>query len=591
MVMEAWIVIVLLAVAVFLFSTEKIPVDLAAMMILIALILSRVLTPSEGFYGFSNEATITVGAMFVLSAGFYKTGALNLLAIALTRIGKRNFWLLLVILMLSIGATSAFIINTAIVAIFLPIVVTVAKEIKVSPSKLLIPLSFASIFGGVCTLIGTSTNILVNSIAQQHGQPAFRLFEFSELGLVMFGAGMLYMLFAGVRLIPNRRIAERLTEDFGMEDYLAEIVVLPNAKSAGRPLAESPLVKEMDLDILNVIRDGKQIWLSPDSVLLVNDLLRVRASVKQIRNLQEREGFVLKPERHLGDTDLKSAVVTLVEAVVAPRSWLVGKSLKEVNFRKRFDATAIAIRHHGAVIHEKLAHIELRAGDVLLIEAKVDRIDKLKRNAAFIFISEVGIEEFRKNKILPASLILIGVVALTAFGFLPIVVSAIAGCILMVLSGCITPQEAYDSVDWRILLLLAGTLALGTALEKTGTAVLLSKFLVSSIGQLGPILLLSSFYLITSLLTEMMSNNATAVVMCPIAIAAAESMGVSPRPFLMAVAFAASASFMTPVGYQTNTLVYGPGQYRFSDFLRVGTPLNILFWILATLLIPYFWPL
>jgi di/tricarboxylate transporter len=417
------------------------------------------------------------------------------------------------------------------------------------------------------------------------------MFEFTELGVVMFFCGLIYMLLVGVRLIPSRRTAEKLTDDFEMDNYLAEIVLLPEEKSVGKKVMESPLVKDLDLDILEVIRGDRKIWVTADSILQAGDLLRVRASAKQIRDFPQRKGIQLKPDRHITDTELESSLVTLVEAVVAPNSWLIGKSLKEIDFRRQMNATALAIRHHGELIREKIADRKLRPGDVLLIEAKVDRLNELKRNSAFVFMSEIGFEEFRKKKILPALLILSAVVAAAALGYLPIVVAAVSGCILMVLFRCITPQEAYDSIDWRVLILLAGTLALGAAMEKTGAATLFSKALVASIGRLGPVVLLSAFYLATSLLTEIMSNNATAVVMCPIAIAAAESMGVQVRPFLMAIAFAASASFMTPIGYQTNTLIYGPGRYRFSDFTRVGVPLNILYWILATILIPRFWPL
>jgi di/tricarboxylate transporter len=585
------IVLIVLAAAVALFATERLPVDLVALLVMSALLLSGIVTAEEGISGFSNPATVTVGAMFVLSAGLFKTGAVNFIGTALAKLGKRNLWAALLTIMLVVGAVSAFINNTAAVAVFLPIVLGVAREVKVSPSRLLMPLSFASMFGGVCTLIGTSTNILVSSIAERHGQPAFTMFEFSSLGLLFFGVGLLYMILIGVRLIPSRRAEGDLTQTYGMGEYLTEIVLLPEAKSVGHSLASAPLVHELDIDILGIYRDGIPLVVpGPETVLQANDILRVRCSVEKIKQLQQREGIVLKSGMGWRDEDLQSEQVVLVEAVIAPNSVLEGRTLKQMNFRATFEATALALRHRGEVMHEKLGTTPLRAGDVLLIEVKRERLEQLRQQPAFVLVSEVGLPSFRKRKIIPALAIIIGVVAVATLDLLPIVASAVIGAVLMILTGCLTLEEAYKAIEWKVLFLLAGVLTLGVALEKTGAALLISKTLISTAGTWGPIALVSAFYLLTSLLTETMSNNATAVLLAPIAIATADSLGISSRPLLMAVTFAASASFMTPVGYQTNALIYGPGQYKFADFLQVGTPLNLLFWVLATFLIPKFWP-
>ncbi|MFQ5949070.1 MAG: SLC13 family permease [Nitrospiria bacterium] len=588
---EIFFVLALVATAVVLFAAEIFPVDLVALMVMSTLLVSRIISPQEGISGFSNTATVTVGAMFVLSAGLFKTGALNFIGVWLARVGKRSFWVALITMMLTIGGVSAFVNNTAAVAIFMPIVLSVARDTKVSPSKLLMPLSFASMFGGVCTLIGTSTNILVNSIAERSGQPPFRMFEFSPLGLVIFGAGVLYMIFIGVRLIPSSRVSGDLTENFGMGDYLTEIIILPKAKSIGRSLGNSPLVQDLDIDVLEVFRGGRRLLLpSPGIILQEYDVLRVRSDVRKIQTLQEQEGIAIKSGLAWRDADLESAQAVLVEAVIASNSMLEGKTLKTIRFRHRFGATALAIRHRGETMHENLETTSLRAGDALLIEVKRDHLDQLKQHPAFVFISEVELPEFRKRKILPALGIVFSVVATAAMGLLPIVVSAVVGSVLLILVGCITLEEAYEAIEWKVIFLLAGVLTLGIALEKTGTALLISNILIAGIGPWGPPALVSVLFLLTMMLTNVMSNNATAALLAPIAIVTAESTGLSPRPFLMAVMFAASLSFMTPVGYQTNTLIYGPGQYRFSDFLRVGTPLNILFWLLATWLIPQFWP-
>jgi di/tricarboxylate transporter len=590
MTFEIVLVLAILAGAVACFVTERLPVDLVALLVLSALLASRVLTPEQAISGFSSPATVTVAAMFVLSAGLARTGFANLLGRQLARVGRLGLGPALLALMVLIGAVSAFINNTAAVAVFLPVVIGMARDTGISPSKLLIPLSFASMFGGVCTLIGSSTNILVSSIATQHGQPPFGMFELAPLGLVMFAAGGLYMLTAGVKLIPDRRTGADVVQSYGMGEYLTEILVLPESPAVGRPLRESPLVRELDLDILEIHRAGRRLPApGAETVLEAGDLLRVRCDIEKIRRAEKKEGIVLKSGLKWRDEDLQSSEAALLEAVIAPGSALVGKTLKEAGFRQMYGGTALAIRHRGEVMRERLGTTRLRAGDVLLVEVRRDRREALQRNPDFLVVSEVELEEPRRGKLLLALAIVAGTVAAATLGLFPIVGSAILGSILLVLTRCLTLDEAYQAIEWRIVFLLGGILPLGLALETTGAARLLSSLLVDTLGAWGPVALVSAFYLLTSLLTEMMSNNATAALLAPIAISTAAALGVDARPFLMAVTFAASASFMTPVGYQTNTMIYGPGHYRFTDFLRVGAPLNLLFWLIATLLIPRFW--
>jgi di/tricarboxylate transporter len=590
MTFEIVLVLAILAGAVACFATERLPVDLVALLVLSTLLGSGILTPEQAVSGFSNTATVTVAAMFVLSAGLVRTGMVSLLGKRLTVVGRLGLRPTLIALMALIGVVSAFINNTAAVAIFLPIVLGLARDTGISPSKLLIPLSFASMFGGVCTLIGTSTNILVSSIAAQHGLSPFGMFELSPLGLVLFAVGALYLLTAGVRLIPDRRAGTDLAQSYGMGDYLTEILVLPESPAVGRPLRESPLVRDLDLDVLEIQRGGRLLPApGAETVLAADDLLRVRCDVRKIRQAEKQEGIVLKSGLKWRDEDLRSSEAALLEAVIVPGSALEGKTLKEAGFRQIYGGTALAIRHRGEVMRERLGMTRLQSGDVLLVEVRRDRVEALKRNPDFVVVSEIGPDEPRRGKLLLALAIVAGVVALAALDLLPIVGSAILGSVLMVLTRCLTLDEAYQAIEWRVVFLLGGILPLGIALETSGAAGLLSSLLVDTIGAWGPLALLSAFYLLTSLLTETMSNNATAALLAPIAISAASSLGVDPRPFLVAVTFAASASFMTPVGYQTNTLIYGPGHYRFADFLRIGTPLNLLFWVIATLLIPRFW--
>jgi len=592
MTFEIALVLVVAFCAVVLFATEKLSVDVVAIVVMAILLLSGIVTPDEGISGFSNKATVTVAAMFILSAGLFKTGAVRYLGWAASRMFKRSYWLGLIVVLLSVGFFSAFINNTPVVAIFIPILVGVARDLKVSTSKLLMPMSFASMLGGICTLIGTSTNILVSSIAEENHLKEYSMFELAPIGLIFFGIGMVYMLVIGIRMIPDRRTEGDLIETFNLQEYITEIVLLDNASSAGLAIKDAPITRDIDLTILEVHR-GNYVYSvpSPDLVLQNGDILRVRCDLEKVKKLQAWEGILFKPQFKWRDADVESEDTRLVEAVVALNSNFIGKTLKDLRFREAFGATVLAVRHRGKLMRETLSETELDAGDALLLEVKKDRFNQLRQNPSFVIISEVEYERFRKRKIIPAILIVVGVIVTATFGVLPIVVSAIVGSLLLVLVGCLTMEEAYKAIEWRIIFLLAGVLTLGVALEKSKAAELLSNKLVEYAGDWGgPVILLSAFFLFTSVLTGAMSNNATAALLAPIAIAAANTMGANPRPFLVAVTIAASASFMTPVGYQTNTLIYGPGQYRFIDFLKVGTPLNIILWLAATFLIPYFWP-
>lgn len=592
MTFEIAAVLAIVVFAVILFATEKLPVDLVALIIMAILVVTGLITAEEGISGFSNSATVTVGAMFIISAALSKTGAVNSLANLAARLFRFNFWIALFFTMVASGIISSFINNTPVVAVFIPILLGVAKDNDISPTKLLMPLSFASMFGGVCTLIGTSTNILVSSIAETSGLRGFSMFEFTELGLIFFGVGIVYMLIIGIRAIPSRRgQGLDLTETFGMGQYLTDIVLLPGAKSIGKNLIDCPLVKELDIDIIEVYREGKRLSIPPArTTLQVNDVLRVRCDVKKIQQLQERQGIALKTQLKFRDKDLVSDDLLLVEAVIAPNSTFEGKTLKQIGFRNRFQSTVLALRHRGQLLRDKIGTTPLTAGDALLIEVRKEQLDVLRTNDAFVFISELGLPKYRKSKIWIALLIVAGVIITATINLFPILVSAIIGSVLLILTGCIKLDEAYKAIEWKVIFLLAGALTMGVAMEKSGAALFIASSLVSLVGSLGPIAIVSVFYLLTSLLTETMSNNATAVLLAPIAIATAESMGIDSRPLLIAVMFAASASFMTPVGYQTNTMIYGIGLYKYSDFLKIGSPLNIMFWILATILIPIFFP-
>lgn len=581
-------VFVILIIAVILFVSERVSFDVTALVMMSALMLTGILTPAEGLSGFSSEATIAIGAMFVLSEGVRQTGALDRVADFFSRLGQRNYWLALVSMMGVIAVVSAFINNTAAVAIFIPVVVMMASQLGVSPSKLLMPLSFASMFGGVCTLIGTSTNLLVNSIAKSHGQIAFSMFEFAPLGLVFLASGLIYLLLIGIPLIPERRPQEDITVSFEMNEYLTEVVLKPIDE---KTVDHISLTEDLDLDVVQIFsREDHKSPPGTEVTLHGGDVLRIRGTAQEIKKLLDREAVALKRQREIRDIDLELGSNILVEAVIAPESDLEGQEIGQINFPERFGAIVLAIRHRGQLQQYDMDRIPLSGGDSILLSMDRARLPEFKRDRSFVVVSEVGVSADRSEKMPVALAILVGVVAVAAFNLAPIVVSAVTGAVLLVMTGCLTPEEAYEAINWKVLLLLAGVIPLGAALEKTGGSELISTY-VLNIGQgLGPTATLSAFFFLSMMLTNIISNQATAVLLAPIAINAAQTLGVDGRPFLMAVTFAASLSFMTPVGYQTNTLIYGPGQYRFTDFTRIGTPLNILFWIIATLLIPVIWP-
>ncbi len=584
------IVLLVLVAAVALFAHGKLPGDLVALLVMLFLLLLGQIEPEEAIAGFSNTATITVGAMFILSAGLFRSGAVNFVGTMITRLGRTSIWVALIALMVGIGAISAFMNNTAAVAIFLPITIGAARSLGVSPGRLLMPLSFASMFGGVCTLIGSSTNILVSEIAEQNGLAPIGMFEMSGLGLIFFGVGVVYMMIVGVRMIPDRQPEGELDDQYEMGEYLVEVVVGAKAKSVGKPIGDSPLARETGVAVMDVIRNGVRMpFPAPTTPIFEGDILRLRGRAEKIARLEEREGITIRPRERWVIRNLDEGPTRQVEVIIAPASRLRGRTLKQARFAEWFGAMVLAIRHRGHLMHEELENTRLESGDELLVEVPTERLETLRRHRDFVMVTALETPEFRRRLIIPALAIIVGVVWLAAAGMVPILVGAMVGAALMVLTGILSLEEAYDAIDWKVIFLLAGVLTLGTAMANSGTARLIADAVVGSMGTLGPYALVAAFYALTALLTSTMSNNATAVLLAPIAIATANTLGVDPRPLLMAVAFAASASFMTPMGYQTNLMIFSAGNFRFGDFVRVGGPLTLLFFVLATILIPQFW--
>ena len=588
---EIAFVLGLTIVAVVLFVTEKFSTDVVAVLVMVVLLVSGILTPAEGFNGFANPATVTVGAMFVISAGLFRAGAVNFLGRGLRRLARRSSTLMVLVMMLGVGSLSSFLNNTATVAIMIPVIMVVAQRVNTSPSKLLMPLAFASLLGGMCTVLGTSTNILASSMAETAGLEPLSMFEFSRLGIIFFAVGVIYMMTIGRKMIPEHRTSGDLTRSFGLGDYLTELQLSDKSQLVGESLESAPLLEEFDIEVLQIIRGKDLLRPTPKTVLREHDLLRVKGDVSTINELKERAEASLGMQIKWQDSDLESKDTKLVEAVVGPSSPLAGRSLVESNPRKNYGVSVLAIRHHGALKHGELQNIKLMSGDTLLIEVPNSRIPYLIQQRVFLVASKAGIPQFDLPKAAKGVAIVVSVITSAALGWLSIASAAAAGALLIVLSKCISMEEAYAAIEWNVLFLLAGMLALSIAMEKTGTSAMLAGGIVDVFGAMGPRALVAAFFGATMLLTSVMSNQATVALLIPVAITTAYSIDANPRTFIFAVMFAASSSFMTPVGYQTNTMIYGPGQYTFKDFLRVGTPLSLIFWALGTLLIPWFWPL
>jgi len=584
-------VLILLLAATILMVTERLRPDIVSMLVLAALILSRILEPDQALSGFSNQATVTVAAMFVVSAGLQASGVVSYLGDRLLVHGPSSGPALLVLTGVVITPLSAFINNTAVVAVFLPIMLRAAQGNKLSPSRFMMPVSFFAMLGGTCTLIGTTTNILVSSIAVDNGIRPFRMFEFSGLGLILLGAGGAYLLLIGRHFIPDRLEASDATQGFELGRYLAELVVLDDSPLVGKSLSEATLGERFELEVLTHTR-GERVRPVPEgySTLQAGDILLVKAPAGVLVGLSDSTGLVVKPGQHPDVAALKASDSVLIEAVIKPNSELEGRTLKGVDFRNRYGATTMAIRRHGSDIRVKLGRLRLRVGDELLILSPRLNVERLRQQPSFIVLEARDVPALRPVQAIVACLITAGIVTVATLDLYSIAGAAVVGAVLMVLTGCLPARRVYQDVDWGVVFLLAGLIPLGVALDTTGAARQAVDVLLAATGGWGPTVVLGLFFLMASVLTGFMSNNATAALLSPLAITTAHALDVDPRPFLVALTFAASAAFWTPIGYQTNLLVYGPGGYRFIDFVRVGGPLTILYWLLATILIPSLFP-
>jgi di/tricarboxylate transporter len=578
----------LLMLAVVLFATEVTSVDIITMLLLIVLVICGVLTPAESFAGFSNEIIIILASIFVLSGALQKTGVVDAAGSCLYRIAGRSSKSLTFALMTAVGCVSAFMNNTTATAVFLPPVMGLSRKAKISPSKLLIPVAFASILGGTCTLIGTSTNVAVSGYMVKSGMKPLSLFETTPVGVVVLLVGILYMVSVGRRLLPARK-GESQTEDYGMRRYLSEIAMLPDSPLAGQRIFESELSR-LGFRILQVLRGNQKFLPDPRTVIQREDTLLVEGKIEDLMKVKEVAGVEIKALLSLQDSDLQSEDSRIAEALLMPQSNLIDRTLKEVDFRRRYGLTALAIYRHGHSLCDKVGHIRLRVGDVLLLLGPGERLQNLKRNPDMIVLDELASPEARQSRGVYA-LILFGVaIFIGGLGWVPLSISFLAAAVLTMLLRCITVEEAYQFIDWRLLILIGGMTAFGTAMEKTGSADFLAGHVIYLLEPFGVMTILAGFCFLTIVLTQPMSNAAAALVVLPVALHSAHRLGLNDRTFAIAVMLAASISLIAPLE-PSCILVYGPGKYRFADFFKTGFLLTLILVSIVLVLLPVFWPL
>ncbi len=581
-------VLALLLLAIALFATERISVDLITFLLLIALVTSGILAPAEAFAGFSNDIIIILGAIFVISGALQETGVLDLLGARILKLAGTSQNNLLLLLMSSTAAVSAFMNNTTVTAMFLPPTIGVARRAKLNASRLLMPLAFASILGGTCTLIGTSTNVAVSGYIKKAGMPELGMFEITPIGLVIVVVGMAYMMLIGKRLLPEHKETS-LTANYAMREYMSEIIVLPKSPLIGQKDYDSDL-NVLEFRIVKITRQGRELALGPDLEIAEGDTLLVEGKADTLMKVKKIEGIEIKPEFALGDLDLQNARMRISEVLLTPQSELHGRTLKEANFRQYYGLTALAIYRHGQSLREGVGDTILRVGDLLLVQGEADRIEGLRAHPGMSLLGEVSEPLYHPRKGLLTICVFGAAVVVGGLGWMPLSIAFLSAAVLTIFMRCISVERAYEFIDWRLLVLIGGMTAFGTAMEKTGAAPYLAGLVVQWFAPFGILAILGGFFVLTVILTQPMSNAAAALVVLPVAISSAHQLGANERTFAIAIMLAASVSFVTPFE-PSCILVYGPGKYRFMDFVKVGLGLTIVLTIAVLLLLPLFWPL
>lgn len=586
---EIGLLLLIAAATLTMLAWEKVSADVVALCMLLSLVLTGLLPVNQAFAGFSNDATIVILGLLLLTTALLRTGVIDAAGRAILRTFGAAPKRLIVVLTIAATTLSTFMSNTAATAFFLPVALGLAQRTRTSPARLLMPLAFASILASSISLISTSTNIVVSGVMQTYGMPPMSMFELAPVGLPIALAGLLYLHTIGKRLIPDR-FARGEGESPGLQPFLAEILILPQSPLVGKTLAHSALGRDLDLKILRIIReDGEQVQPDGGTTLCARDLIIVEGSSEEILKIKDASGVEIKADVKLSDPHLTSEQLRFVEVILLPRSPLLGRTLKGFAFRESYDLQVIGIARHGETLFRKISELPLMVGDVLLVQGSVEKIARLESDGALRIIGTPGEHRAKLHKAPLAVGIFAVMLGLATFNVVSLPIAVMLGVAAIFLTRCISPEQAYRELEWKAIILIACMLSLGAAMEHTGSARYLASLIVSVLGEYGPHALLTAFFALTVALTQPMSNQAAAIVVLPVAIQTAVQLGLNPRTFTMMIAVAASCSFLTPLE-PSCLMVYGPGRYRFMDFLKVGALLTLVVYLIAILLVPNLWP-
>lgn len=590
--MDVWVISLILLITLYLLITEKISLDLTAIGVMVVLVICGFLTSKEAVSGFANPAVITVAAMFVVSKGMMRTGGIEFLGRQVIRVARRNVPAALALILFSVAIASAFINNTPVVILFIPVVMAMCCDLGLSPSKFLIPVSYASILAGTCTLIGTSTNIIISDLSAQYGYGALSMFELSIIGVPIAVFGIVFLLIAAPRILPGLANPICQLRDAEHRKYLAELRVLESSRHIGDYPGGTFSSRFPDLEVIELVSNERIYHPSRDNKTIShNDILLVKGSLNDLVEILHEDGIELPSSENGLVLGAQKDAPIVVELLIAPGSTLVGRRLHQTELAKDAEINIIAVKRQEMHLSEhQIQDVRLKTGDILLIWCSGTKLDSLRSERDYLIIEDVYEEIVHKRKALWSVVNFVCMIATAALGLADIMTCALIAAFLMVVTGCLQMRDAYKALQGDVLLLIAGTIALGLAMQKSGVSQLYAEAFLSLFSGFSPTIVLGGIILLTSISTQILSNNATAVLLLPIAISTALGIGVDPKPFIIGVCIGASACFATPIGYQTNLMVYGPGGYHFRDYLRLGIPLNLFVVLAGMVLIPLIWP-